>query len=192
LYQRFEAIFVSNLSEKERSEVEERSALSHLVPWEATLTEFTLSEYSPLVLHTLLDSNIKKDHGVTVAVIKRGNRTIVAPTSDEVLLPRDRLYLIGTYEQLATVQEVIEHERCEESEFDDDHFGMIPLHLQAGHPFVGKQILDCGVRESANGLIVGIERDDRRFLNPEPSMMLESGDVIWLVGDRTKLKELGK
>ena len=190
LYQRFEAIFVSNLSEKERSVVEERSALSHLLPWEATLTEFMLSEYSPLVLQTLQGSNLKRDYGVTIAIIKRGNRNIVAPKSDEILLPCDRLYLIGTYEQLAIVQEIIEYQQSEESQFDDDNFGMVSLRLHKGHAFVGRMILDCGVRESANGLIVGIERNGQRFLNPSPSMTLESGDIIWLVGEHNKLRSI--
>jgi CPA2 family monovalent cation:H+ antiporter-2 len=68
-YHRIESRFVSHLSDKERSVVEDRAAMAHMVPWEATLTEFTLSEYSPLVMKTLLDSNLKQKFGVTVAVI---------------------------------------------------------------------------------------------------------------------------
>jgi CPA2 family monovalent cation:H+ antiporter-2 len=191
LYQKIETIFVSHLSAKERAVVEERAALSHMVPWEATLTEFSLSEYSPLVLHTLLNSNLKRDYGVTVAIIKRGTRNIVAPRSDEILLPCDKLYLIGTYEQLAAAQEIIEFQPTDiGTDVEDERFGMIPLRLHEGHSFVGKMILDCGLRESANGLIVGLERLDQRFLNPNPSMTLENGDLIWLVGERNKIRDL--
>jgi CPA2 family monovalent cation:H+ antiporter-2 len=190
MYQHIEAQFVSQLSEKERAVVEERSTLAHLAPWESTLTEFTLSEYSPLVLKTLSSSNLKRDYGVTIAIIGRGEKNIVAPKSDEVLLPRDRLFLIGTYEQLATVREKIETQPDSETGFDDDTFGMIPLRLNDDHTFVGKTIKDCGLRETINGLIVGIERDDQRFLNPDPMVPLQSGDLVWLVGEKELLRKL--
>jgi len=190
LYQRIETRFVDHLSEKERAIVEDRSALPHLVPWEATLTEYTLSEYSPLVMNTVRDSNLKQKQGVTVAIIRRGENTIVAPKADEYLLPRDRLYLIGTYEQLIAAQAVIEYQPETELAFDDDQFGMVPLRLHQEHTFVGKTIRDCGIRESVNGLIVGVERNEERFLNPDPNMVLGDGDLIWLVGEKQLLTKL--
>jgi CPA2 family monovalent cation:H+ antiporter-2 len=192
-YHRIESRFVSHLSDKERSVVEDRAAMAHLVPWEATLTEFTLSEYSPLVMKTLLDSDLKQKFGVTVAVIKRGEKNIVAPRAMEILLPRDHLYLIGTYEQLFSAQVEIEY-RPELEEDDNDQigeqFGMVPLRLRQDHTFVGKAIRDCGIRESVHGLIVGLEREGNRFLNPEPSMVLQGGDLIWLVGEKPLLAKL--
>ena len=191
LYQRIETRFVTHLSDKERSLVEDRATQSHLMPWEATLTEFTLSEYSPLVMKTLLSSDIKRQFGVTVAIINRGGKNIVAPRADEFLLPRDRLFLIGTYEQLFAVQAVIEfHLETESPEFDDDQFGMVPLRLQKEHAFVGKMIRECGARESVNGLIVGVEHNDERFLNPNPSMVLQEGDLVWLVGEKRLFAKL--
>ena len=190
LYRSIETRFVAHLSEKERSVVEERSRLPHLAPWEATLTEFSVSEYSPLVMRTLQESNLRQDHGVTVAIIQRGEERIIAPKSQERLYPCDRLYLIGTFDQLAAAKEVIEKRPDDESAFDDERFGMIPLRLTLNHEFVGKSIRDCGLRESVNGLIVGLERGTKRFLNPEPEMILECNDLIWLVGDKMLLKKL--
>ena len=192
LYQRGEARFVSHLSDKERSLVEDRATRSHLVPWEATLTQFTLSEYSSLVMKTLQDSNLKQKFGVTVAIIKRCGKDIIAPKADERLLPCDHLYLIGTYEQLAAAQTVIEYrpEHEDHNAHIGDHFGMVSLRLTPEHVFVGKAIRDCGIRESANGLVIGVERGGKRVLNPDPNMLLESGDVMWLVGEKHLLAKL--
>ena len=189
-YYKIESRFISNLSDKERAVVEDRSALPQLAPWEATLTEYMLSEYSPLVMKTVRDSNLKQDFGVTVAIIRRGQTTIVAPKADEKFLPRDHLYLIGTYEQLVSAQAAIEFQPEALFEFDDEQFGMVPLRLHQEHSFVGKMIRECGIRESVNGLIVGLERGGERFLNPEPDMVIENGDVIWLVGERNLLARL--
>lgn len=195
LYHRIETRFVSHLSDKERSVVEERTIQSHLVPWKATLTEFTLSEYSPLVMKTLQGSDLKQGFGVTVAVLKRGGKSIVAPRADEPLLPRDALYLIGTFDQLAAAQAVIEFRPNSELEYGeevDEEFGMVPLRLRQDHLFVGKMIRECGIREAANGLIVGLERSDERILNPDPSMILQENDLIWIVGERSLLEKWGR
>jgi CPA2 family monovalent cation:H+ antiporter-2 len=189
-YLRIERRFIVHLSDKERSAIEDRSALPHLVPWEATLTEFTVSEYSPLVMQTVQHSKLKQDFGVMIAIIRRGEKTIVAPHADERLLPSDRLYLIGTYDQLAAVQPVIEYQPEQESEFDDNQFGMLPFRLDAEHSFVGKTIRDCGVRDMVQGIIVGIEREGVRHLNPRPDMKMHAGDMLWLVGNRELIRIL--
>jgi CPA2 family monovalent cation:H+ antiporter-2 len=191
LYYNIESRFLTNL-DKERAVVGERSALAHLAPWEATLTEFTVSEYSPLVMKTLQESNLKQNFGVTVAIIRRGEKDIVAPQADEKILPCDRLHLIGTYDQLALAQAVIElrPEHAGEEEFDDHQFGMLSLRLHAGNPFVGKTIRDCGIREAVNGLIVGIERGGTRHLNPQSDMELHANDILWLVGERVLITKL--
>jgi CPA2 family monovalent cation:H+ antiporter-2 len=191
LYYKVESLFITNL-DKERAVVEERSTLPHLAPWEATLTEFTVSEYSPLVMQTVQSSHLKQQFGVTVAIIRRGEKTIVAPQSDEKLLPCDRLYLIGDYEQLSLAQAVIElrpdHE--EEIHIDDHRFGMMPIRLNTDNPLVGKTIRDCGIRDIVKGLIVGVERQGSRHLNPSPGMKLHAGDVLWLVGEKELISKL--
>jgi len=190
LYLKIERNFLSNLTEKERAIIEERAKLSHFVPWEARLTEFTVSEFSPIVLKTIMDSGLKSDYGVTITVIKRGEKTIIAPRSYEVLLPCDKIYLIGTNEQLFAVREVIERRPDSEEEADDENFGLVSIVLHSEHSFVDKPIRECGLRDAVNGLIVGLERDGQRYLNPSPAMILQIGDLIWLVGDKELMKNL--
>jgi CPA2 family monovalent cation:H+ antiporter-2 len=190
LYLKIERNFLSNLTEKERAIIEERAKLSHLVPWEARLTEFTVSEFSPLVMKTILDSGLKNDYGVTITVIKRGEKTIVAPRSYEILLPCDKIYLIGTNEQLFAVRDVIERRQNSEEEASDESFGLVSIVLHSGHSFVDKPIRECGLRDAVNGLIVGLERDGQRYLNPSSMMTLLPGDLIWIVGDKELIQNL--
>jgi CPA2 family monovalent cation:H+ antiporter-2 len=46
------------------------------------------------------------------------------------------------------------------------------------------------VRELANGLVVGIEKDGKRTLNPDSSTLIEPGDVLWIVGDQNRISAL--
>jgi len=56
----------------------------------------------------------------------------------------------------------------------------------------GLTIRESGIREKTSGLVVGIERDGQRILNPESQTVLEWNDIVWIVGDRKKIQELVK
>jgi CPA2 family monovalent cation:H+ antiporter-2 len=41
-------------------------------------------------------------------------------------------------------------------------------------------------------VVVGIERNGQRILNPESYNVFEWDDIVWIVGDRKKIEELKK
>jgi CPA2 family monovalent cation:H+ antiporter-2 len=55
--------------------------------------------------------------------------------------------------------------------------------------FIGRTIRESGLREKTNGLIVGIEHSGKRILNPESNFILSKNDIVWVVGDRTKIRD---
>ena len=67
-------------------------------------------------------------------------------------------------------------------------FGLESIRLHADSRFTNKSIRECGLREAVHGLIVGIERNGERILNPDSSMNLHAEDLIWIVGDLQRLK----
>ncbi|MCL2349437.1 MAG: cation:proton antiporter [Planctomycetaceae bacterium] len=188
IYKRLESIFVTNLSEKELLLIQEKAVHPELAPWDVSLTEFTMSQYSPLVMKTLKDSGLKDGYGVIVAMIERNGKRITAPGSHDVFLPCDTVFLIGTDEQLLAVREIIETKEPPVLSKEDDDFGLMSFLLKQGHPFVDKSIRDCGLREASNGLIVGLERKGKRFLNPNPAMTLLAGDLIWVVSGKKAIE----
>ncbi|MGN6531755.1 MAG: cation:proton antiporter regulatory subunit, partial [Ginsengibacter sp.] len=54
----------------------------------------------------------------------------------------------------------------------------------------GLTIRGSAIRERTNGLVVGIERNKERILNPDSDTQFEWGDIIWIVGEREKIKRL--
>ena len=57
---------------------------------------------------------------------------------------------------------------------------------------IGKSIRESQIREKTHGIIVGIERNGKRILNPESHWILESDDILWIAGDRKKINEFLK
>lgn len=189
LYQKIEHRFMANFTAKERHELEKNPPLPELAPWNIALTEFTLSPSSPLVAKTLQNSKLKETYGVTVTMIIRGAQKLIAPPGTELLLPYDKLCLIGTEDQLQQAREAIEVKIADNDASSIDHYGLTSLTLTENDSLVNKTIRNSGLREMANGLIVGIERDGMRILSPEPNMELKADDLVWIVGDLSKIKK---
>ena len=51
-------------------------------------------------------------------------------------------------------------------------------------------IKDSGIRNSYRCLVVGVEKEDGNLLSPEANMLLEDGDVVWVVGEKEDLYRL--
>lgn len=189
LYRFFEERFLLNLTQKERDN-EKANSKQTLAPWDATLTEFRLSPYSELVGKTLLDSALKEKYGVTLALIERGKRRILAPGRDVILFPEDHLYFIGTEDQLSNLRPVVEQEAMNDNFDESDAYGLEPLIIDDHSPFIGKSIRECGLREAVQGLIVGIERNGERILNPDSGMAIKARDLVWIVGNQSLVRNL--
>lgn len=190
IYRSIETRFISNLTENERIELEKKARIPQLAPWNANLVEFTLSPNSSLVAKSLRESLLKENFGITIAMIERGELRILAPKKDDLLLPGDRLFIIGTEDQLTSVREIIEKKLTHPSFLNEVTFGLESITLTLEDRFINKSIRECGLRETVNGLIVGIEREGERFLNPDSSIILLANDLVWLVGDVSRIKAL--
>ncbi|MDR1478308.1 MAG: cation:proton antiporter [Planctomycetaceae bacterium] len=191
VYHKIETQFITHLTEKEKEEIASKAKLSNLAPWNVTLTEFRLSQNSSLVAKSLKEAKLRNRFGVIVAMIERGNVRFIPPKGEDLLLPFDKIFMLGTDAQLAAARNEIEKDQANEPEVTEvEEIGLMPVLLDAEHPFVGLMVLECGIRELAGGLIVGIERGVRRQLNPMPEMVLEANDLLWIVGNKDSIKQL--
>ena len=126
-----------------------------------------------------------------VSLVERGAQRILAPTRDHVIMPYDRLFAIGNDEQLQEARRVIEEAPLTASDSPPPiPFGLSSIVIKSPMPYIGKTLKDCGLREDADGIVVGIERGGTRILNPESSAVLNEDDLIWLVGDLKKIDHL--
>ena len=66
---------------------------------------------------------------------------------------------------------------------------LINYSLTHENTVVGKSIRESGLREKAGALMVGIERNGERMLNPESELvLLQAGDILFIVANRRKLR----
>jgi monovalent cation:H+ antiporter-2, CPA2 family len=179
--------FVSNLHEKEHLDLKESGA--HLTPWDAHITSFSVSPDFRGVGMQLLELKWRENFGVNVAMIKRGAFVIQAPDRQERIYPEDVLYVIGTDDQLGAFKKYLfDSSPARSSQVaPEDEIVLRRIEILEGAYVVGKTIKESEIRERTKGLIVGIERDGERLLNPESSVTLHANDLLWMVGNTRRL-----
>ncbi|MBC7715064.1 MAG: cation:proton antiporter [Rhizobacter sp.] len=182
-YRSIEERFMYNLNEKEREELALQKTKPQLAPWDAVMTEFIVSPDSLINGKTLQESELKEKFGVTIALIERGNKKIMAPGRDTQLMSFDRLFLIGTDSELGGAKKIIETAEFLLELPEHANYGLESFTLSMNSPYIEKSIRDCGLRENIEGLIVGLEREGARYLNPDSGMILKAGDLLWIVAN---------
>ena len=185
-YNKLEKRFMLNLNARENQKPD-------ILPWDTHLTEIKVSPESNVVGKTLSELMIREKYGVNIALIERGRNNIPTPGRDERLYPNDNLLLIGADDQLASVKALLDvdiphHE--DEKSFPDKEMTLQKVIVNTESPVYGLSIRNAGIREKAQALIVGIERGSERILNPSSDFIFDKGDVIWIVGNNKKIKEV--
>jgi CPA2 family monovalent cation:H+ antiporter-2 len=191
VYAQFENRFLSNLSARER-EAAEKKKMPPLAPWDAHIAFFHIPQSSVCVGQSLEELAVRERFGVSIALIERGEKQITAPSKDARLYPSDTLGVIGTDDELAAFNSYLQsRENIPENGDSSQHnYVLRPVLLKSGSPFIGKIIRDSGLREKVSGLVVGVERNGERMLNPASSFELRENDLLWIVGNEKKIEEL--
>jgi CPA2 family monovalent cation:H+ antiporter-2 len=189
-YHRIEHRFLTNLNEKEQV----TTPLQSLTPWDAHLSRITISPSSALIDKSLQKLQLREKYGINIALIERGNRIIYAPSAKEKLFPYDEIGVIGTDIQLQEFASLVHsmNEATEAVSADGENITLVRIVVDEHNGLKGQTIRESGIREKTNGLVVGIERNGQRLLNPVSDMAFEWEDVVWLVGDRYKIKDAYK
>lgn len=183
LYLKIENRFISNFNQRELAV--KKINRNNLSPWDGHMANFVIVPESDLVGKPLEEIKIREEIGVNIAYIKRGNLHINVPTKYEKLYPSDEIFVIGTDLQ---VKEFGDYLKKHEFKFiEDEDFDIVLQQFELNNQnFIGKTIRESQLREKTNGLVVGVEHNGKRILNPESNFILSKNDIVWVVGDRKK------
>ncbi len=188
-YLRLETRFFFNFNHREI--LEARINRKELAPWDAHIAQYVLPVGSPRAGKTLEELAIRENLGVNIAMIKRGDYyTVLAPSRVERIYPGDRMFVIGTDEQLDAFEKYIQPDTEQQKLVEQHDVVLKKIIVKDNSSLLGKTIRESSVRERTNGLVVGIERGGRRMLNPESYTLFELNDKVWIVGDAELIEQL--
>ncbi|KVV14216.1 cation:proton antiporter [Flavobacterium sp. TMP13] len=187
-YHKIESHFLRNFHDREIAKIDRRYA--NLTPWDGHMTTFGIAKESNLAGKTLLELKMREQMGVNIAFIKRGDITIKIPSKNERLFPGDEICIIGTDKQVDEFRDYLNQNEIEVPEIKEKSDIVLRQLELDEQEFVGKNI--SHMRSKTNGLVVGIERNGKRLLNPESDVVLEKNDILWIVGDKKLIAQYTK
>ncbi|WP_070786811.1 cation:proton antiporter [Flavobacterium crassostreae] len=187
-YHKIENHFLKNLNTREEvKKVDRRHA--NLTPWDGHMSTFEIAPESQLAGKTLQELQIREAMGINIAFIKRGELTLQIPNKLERLFPGDEICVIGTDAQVEQFSVYLKQSEIMDPVKTDNNLVLKQIELR-NKEFIGQSVGQSKLRERTNGLLVGIERNGERILNPESNMVLQKDDILWIVGNNRLMNAL--
>ena len=185
-FMRIENIFMDNLNERELRKTGRNTSLVS----DMHLAYMDVNANCPFAGRRLMDSNLRKEYGVNVASIQRGSKRINIPKGETRIFPGDTIGVIGTDDQIQSLLAVVEGSTQPEDEVENKEVIFTHVVVPDDSPLIGQTSSSLSIRNKNNCLIVGIERADGTFCQPDGQVRFEAHDVIWLVGEPDNIKRL--
>jgi len=194
LYTRIKKQFLLNYNEREQ--IKKPDVQEELAPWDAHLASYVIDSNFIGIGKTLQELAWRENFGINVARIFRGNKIINTPNKFEKIYPLDKLAVIGTDEQLTSfswkLNNSIDETVTTVNSTNRNEVILSHIIIAPKSNFAGKTIRESGIRESTHGIVVGVESNGERMINPESIYVMKTGDILWIVGDKLRLTALKK
>ncbi|MEG1999230.1 MAG: TrkA C-terminal domain-containing protein, partial [Bacteroidales bacterium] len=179
--------FMDNLNERELRRSGKKNNLVHNMH----IAQMDVKDGCKFIGKRLGDANIRKLYGVNIISIKRGVKRIDVPKSDSRIFPGDMISVVGTDQQIQNFLSIVEVEEIPDEVKNNIHFELGHYLISENSMLAGKSITESQFRQN-NCLVVGIETEEGDFINVSGETLLNSGDTIWLVGDKHVMETLAK
>ena len=178
-YKHIETRFLSNFNSRQ---AQTSFKIPPSMEQQFSMERVSVSQFSKYVGVTLLDSGFRQNYGVNVVSVERGERVIDLPPKETVVMPLDRLTVIGTEEQISRFRSDIEVEPSMLiRDHSDNELNIYRYVVVDTGPLVGKTLSHSDFQQRHHGMIIAIQRDDEYIINPPASTVFHNGDIVWFV-----------
>jgi CPA2 family monovalent cation:H+ antiporter-2 len=185
-----ETRFRENLNEKEKYRESKapltKGFVNHVLEKDLHLSEFAIEPYFSIVGKTLKELGFRQLFGVNIVTIVRGRVRINIPNGTERIYPGDHIIVLGTDKQTELFQNRLEEKRKKYERMEDQQTSDVKMRqFQIGpeSQLIGETIRTSGIQEMYGCLVVGIERNECSIQDPNLDLVLEEGDIVWVIGE---------
>ena len=180
-YRRIEKKFMDNLNIRENT----RLGINNNIIDDLHQAYIDVGPSATFVGDRLKNTGLRKNYGVSVSSIQRGQKRIPLPSGDTRIFPGDILGVIGTDEQIKKLNDDLESRKKATTQINDVQpvVELKSLKLSDNSPIIGKPLRDTDLRKDFYSMLIKVFRKDDGYIQPDPSLVLEPGDVVWVVGD---------
>lgn len=187
-YKNMEQKFIDNLNQRE----DMKTGKNNNVVDDLHQAYIQIGASSGFAGDRLKDSGLRKDYGVSVSSIQRGMLSMPLPTGDARIFPGDVLGVIGTDDQIQRLNEDLEKSEQAQMALNvkQPDVELKSIRLTSHSPLIDKPLAQTDMRHDYYSMIVKVHRQGEGYLQPEPNLELQAGDVIWVVGDPSQFDKM--
>lgn len=180
-----ESKFLDNLNERDLR----RSGKNNSVVNDLHLAYITVGTGCDFVGERLADSNVRARYGVNIVSIQRGAEVIPIPDAARRVFPGDVIGVIGTDDQIERLLPIVEAQRPATESINPADFKFTSIMLSETSPLIGKTPITSNLRSAYDMLAVAVQRGDT-YIDSDPNLCFEPGDILYLVGNTARLSDL--
>ena len=163
----------------------------HLLDRNIHISQVEIPEGSTWAGKTLAELSLGSRFGIMVSSILRGHHRINIPGGDDVLFPGDRVQVIGSDDQLATLQTTLDNDIYpDDPDIEHREMKLSRLLIDNGSAFLGKTLRESGIRDKYNCMVVGMEEGKENLSAVSPTYRFMLGDMLWIVGEADDIARL--
>ena len=189
-YKRIEERFMDNLNKRQQVQV---FAIPEILQENCHLQRMTLSPDSGYSGKLIKDTDFRDNYNVSVVSVERGRQVYELPKSDFQLFPYDKITFVGHEDHLRLLQgkiEVFDEQLI--SEHEDGEVDLYKVEVKPDSPFVDIALMDSGLADKFDTMVIAIERDGQFILNPSARITFQPNDLVWFVAQKDKAEYLMK
>ncbi len=192
---KMERLFIHNLRSRDiMAQVNgEKKPLyeGHLLDRDIHISDFDVPEDSSWGGKTLKELHLRERFGVDMSSIMRGSQRLNIPNGDTVIFPGDKLQVIGNDDQLQKFATALSTDLIpEDLEIEKREMKLRQLIISGKSEFCGKSLLESGIRDKYNCMVVGLEEGQENLTKIVPTRTFEKGDILWIVGEESDLQKI--
>ncbi len=199
-YLQLETRFFANLNQKTMEERGGARKRQHWLDEDYSIFSWDVPAGAPYEGKSIKELDWGRKDAVYVVKVRHGDRKMPMPPARTVLHAGDHVHVIGDrlsletfYKTLGIDQQV--HMRTLKEFLDEDYTGgnalsCAAIQVRGTEPYVGKPIRKSRINIRSNCMILGLERDGYATTMPDSNMLIEKGDILWIIGTSSNLSRI--
>jgi len=199
-YLQLEARFFANLNQKTMEERGGARKRQHWLNEDYSIFSWDVPTGAPYEGKSIQELEWGRKDAVYVVKVRHGDKKMPMPPARTVLHAGDHVHVIGDKQSLDTFYKTLGidqqvHMRTLKEFLDEDYKGgsalaCAAIQVRGTEPYVGKPIRKSRINARSHCMILGLERDGYATAMPDSNMLIEKGDILWIIGTGANLSSI--
>ena len=199
-YLQLEARFFANLNQKTMEERGGARKRQHWLNEDYSIFSWDVPAGASYEGKSLEKLDWGRRDAVYVVKVRHGEKRMPMPPARTVLHAGDHVHVIGDRQSLETFYKTLGidqdvHMRTLKEFLSEDYSGgnalaCAAIQVRGTEPYVEKPIRQSGINARSHCMILGLERDGYAHNMPDSNMIIQKGDILWIIGTDANLSRI--